>query len=82
MASYKILKQVDGLEAVLEMARIEAKLYIRYHNEGNYSDKWASVKSVNRVCWALEMLGIVDNGEALVNDLCKEAWEESQKCNS
>lgn len=82
MASYKILKQVDGLEYVLKMARQEAELYVRYHNEGDYSDKWASVKSLNRVCWTLEMLGIVDNGEALVNCLCKEALEESKKCNS
>ncbi|MGN1076165.1 MAG: hypothetical protein ACI4QP_04295 [Candidatus Enteromonas sp.] len=82
MASYKILKQVDGLENVLNMARLEAKLCVRYHNEGDYSGKWASAKSINRVCWALEMLGIVDNGETLVNDLRGEAWKESQKCNS
>ena len=78
MASYKILKQVDGLEDVLNMARKEAKLYVRYHNEENDSEQWASAKSLNRVCWTLELLGIVDNWEALANDLCEEAWEKSE----
>lgn len=82
MPSYKILKQVYGLEDVLNMARLEAKLCARYHNEGDYSGKWASAKSINRVCRALEMLGIVDKGEALANDLREEAWKESEKCNS
>ena len=80
MASYKILKQVDGLEDVLNRARREAKKYYskRLTNELNE----IYYKRLGAICYTLEKLGIVDNAGSLFDDLLDEAWEESQKCNS
>ena len=80
MASYKILKQVDGLEDVLEMARKEAK---KYYSKRSIDELRAiHFQRLGAICDTLEKLGIVDNAESLLDDLLEEAWEESQKCNS
>lgn len=80
MASYKILKEVDGLEDVLNRARREAKKYYskRLTNELNE----IHYQRLKTICDTLETLWIVDNAESLLDDLLQEAWEESEKCNS
>ena len=80
MASYKILKQVDGLEAVLNRARIEAKMCFSKRSTDEIKEK--HYQRLETVCETLEVLLIVDNAESLLYDLYQEAWEESQKCNS
>ena len=80
MASYKILKQVDGLEAVLNRARIEAKMCFSKRSTVEIKEK--HYQRLETICETLEVLGIVDNAESLFDDLYQEAWEESQKCNS
>lgn len=80
MANYKIIKQVDGLENVINTARHEAKRY--------YSKRLPDVlkdihyQRLEAICDTLEKLGIVDDAESLFDDLLQEAWEESQECNS
>ena len=80
MASYKILKQVDGLENVLNMARHEAKR----HYSKRLTDELKEIhyQRLEAICETLETLGIVDSAEELLGDLLQGAWEESQKCNS
>ena len=80
MANYKILKQVDGLENVLNMARHGAKKY--YSKRLPDELKAIHFQRLGAICDTLEKLGIVDNAESLFDDLFDEAWEESQKCNS
>lgn len=84
MASYKILKQVDGLEAVLNMARKEAKR--RFSKRSIDELREIHFQRLGAICDTLEKLGIVDNAESLLDDLLDEAWDnawgESQKCNS
>lgn len=80
MASYKILKQVDGLEAVLNRARIEAKMCFSKRSTDEIKEK--HYQRLETVCETLEVLGIVDNAEDLLGDLLDEAWKESEKCNS
>lgn len=80
MASYKILKQVDGLEAVLNRARIEAKMCFSKRSTDEIKEK--HYQRLETVCETLEVLGIVDNCYRLLDDLYHEAWEESRKCNS
>ena len=80
MASYKIIKQVDGLENVIKTARHEAK---RYYSK-RLPDILKEIHSqrLEAICETLEKLGIVDDEESLFDDLLQEAWEESKKCNS
>lgn len=79
MASYKILKEVDGIEDVLTRARTEARLYAR---KGNYpSEQVEHYDRLRLICATLEMLGIVDNSLSMADELCDEAMEEYQKCN-
>ena len=80
MASYKILKQVDGLENVLKMARHEAKRY--YSKRLPDELKEIHYQRFEAICETLETLGVVDDWCWLSNDLLQDAWEESQKCNS
>ena len=84
MASYKILKQVEGLEDVLNMARREAKR--RFSKRSTEELKEIHFQRLGSICDTLEKLGIVDNAESLLDDLLDEAWDESwgesQKCNS
>lgn len=72
MASYKILKQVDGLEDVLNRARREAKKYYskRLTNELNE----IHYQRLKAICDTLETLWIVDNAEELLDALLDEAW--------
>ena len=80
MASYKILKQVDGLENVINTARHEAK---RYYSKRLPDDlKEIHYQRFEAICDTLETLGIVDNAESLFDDLLDEAWEKSEKCDS
>lgn len=80
MASYKILKQVDGLEDVLNMARREAK---RYYSKRSIDElREIHFQRLGSICDTLEKLGIVDNAESLLDAIWEEAWKESQKCNS
>lgn len=80
MASYKILKQVDGLEDALEMARHEAK---RYYSKRLTDDlKEIHYQRLVAICKTLWILGIVDSAQGLLDDLWNEALKESQKCNS
>lgn len=80
MASYKILKQIDGLEDVLNMARREAKRY--YSKRLTDELKEIHYQRLEAICDTLGLLGIVDSAQRLFDDLWGEAWEESQKCNS
>ena len=80
MASYKILKQVDGLEAVLNRARIEAKMCFSKRSTDETKEK--HYQRFEAICETLETLGVVDDWCWLSNDLLQEAWEEYQKCNS
>ena len=80
MASYKILKEVDGLEDVLNMARTEAKWYAS--KEHYPSEQAVYYKRLYLICATIEALGIVDNGEAMGDELLDEAMEEYGKCNS
>lgn len=80
MASYKIIKQVDGLEIVISNAKDELKYLFRKGTKN-----W--VKSIHyrryeAICETLGILGIVDSICSLKEDLWHEAWKESQKCNS
>lgn len=81
MASYKILKQVDGLENVINTARYEAK---RYYSKRLKEEQLKEIhyQRLEAICDTLETLWIVDNAESLLDDLLDGAWEESQKCNS
>ena len=76
MTSYKILKQVDGLEAVLNRARIEAKMCFSKRSTVEVKEK--HYQRLETVCETLETLGIVDNCRRLSDDLYHEAWEESK----
>lgn len=84
MASYKILKEVDGLERVLKMAEREAKM--RFSKRSIDELREIHFQRLGAICDTLEKLGIVDNAESLLDDLLDEAWDnawkESQKCNS
>ena len=80
MASYKILKQVDGLEDVLNKAQREAEM--RFSKRSIDELRAIHFQRLGAICDTLEKLGIVDNAESLFDDLLEEAWEESQKCNS
>lgn len=81
MASYKILKQVDGLENVINTARYEAK---RYYSKRLKEEQLKEIhyQRLEAICDTLETLGIVDDLYGLLDSLCDEAIEESQKCNS
>ena len=80
MASYKILKQVDGLEAVLNRARREAKMHFSKRSTDELRE--IHFQRLGAICDTLEKLGIVDNAESLLDDLLDEALKESEKCNS
>ena len=80
MASYKILKEVDGIEAVLNRARIEAKMCFSKRSTDEIKEK--HYQRLGAICDTLEVLGIVDNAESLLDAIWEEAWKESQKCNS
>lgn len=84
MASYKILKQVDGIEAVLNRARREAKM--RFSKRSTDELREIHFQRLGAICDTLEKLGIVDNAESLLDDLLDGAWDnawgESQEYNS
>ena len=80
MASYKILKEVDGIENVINTARHEAKRYYSKRLPDELKD--IHYQRLEAICDTLETLGIVDDLYGLLDSLCDEAIEESQKCNS
>lgn len=80
MASYKILKKVDGLEAVISNAKYELEQSLK---KGTLD----FVKSIHyqrfeAICETLGRLRIVDSICSLKEDLLNEVREKSQKCNS
>lgn len=80
MASYKIIKEVDGLEAVLNRARIEAKMCFSKRSTDEIKER--HYQRLETICETLDVLGIVDNAESLSDDLLDEALKEFEKCNS
>lgn len=76
MENYKILKQVDGLEDALSMARHEAK---RYYSE-RLTDELKEIhyQRLEAICYTLKKLGIVDNAESLFDDLLDEGYSEME----
>lgn len=76
MESYKILKQVDGLENVINTARHEAKRY--YSKRLPDELKEIHYQRLEAICDTLEKLGIVDDAESLFDDLLDEAYSERE----
>lgn len=77
MESYKIIKQVDGLEDALNNAEYEIK--------GFFNKESCDVVRVNHyqrfeaICETLKTLGIVDNVTALMEELWNKGREEYKK---
>ena len=80
MASEKIIKQVDGLEDVLNMARREAKECFSKRSTDELRE--IHFQRLGAICDTLETLGIVDNAKELLDAVWDEAWEKYEKCNS
>ena len=73
MANYKILKQVDGLENVLNTARHEIKGY--FNKDSCDVVRIRHYQRFEAICETLKTLGIVDNLTALM----EEMWDNGRE---